>query len=112
MQAKHAELSQKVAELTAGKAAEDDVAKELPDFNPENMTGDEIAKALPQIKKVILDLNKKLAQVVTRTEQSEAERHQQRKRPRPRSRRTPSSRRSAPVWRPSMEPVFATAPSN
>jgi len=78
MQAKHTELSQKVAELTAGKAAEDQVTQLLPEFDPENMTGDEIAKALPQIAKVIRDLNKELATLKTKAERSDTERQQQR----------------------------------
>ena len=76
MQAKHKELTNKVAELTAGKSAQEQV--ELPQFDPENMTGDEIAKALPQIAKVIRDQNKELAILRAKTEQSEAERQRER----------------------------------
>jgi hypothetical protein len=76
MQAKQVDLQKKVNELTAGKDAEE--AQILPDFDPENMSGDEVAAALPQVAKVVKALNAKIAKLEAQAQNIETDRQRER----------------------------------
>jgi chromosome segregation ATPase len=72
------ELEAQIKELQAGKAAEKDVADLIPEIDPENASVEDYGKAMRQMRVVIANLNKKLAQVETKGDQSEAARKKER----------------------------------
>jgi len=72
------ELEAQIKELQAGKAAEKDVIDQIPEIDPENASVEDYGKAMKQMRTVIATLTKKLAQVETKGDQSEATRKKER----------------------------------